>query len=544
MKKLLISNLLVFLFAIFISLPAIFPYFHKGYFPTHDGEWAVVRLADMFREVRDYQFPPRFSGYLNFGYGYPLFNFVYPMPYYLGLVVYFFNFGFVGSIKFLFSSSVILSAFFMFLASKELWKNEFAGVISAILYVYLPFRFVDLYVRGSLGDSLSFVLFAALFYAVIKLINKPSSRLFLVFGSISYAFLITTHNIMAVLFTLFLGIFLTGYMLVQKKKGVVIPILAVIVLGLGLSSFFWIPALLEKNNILLSSIPIADRNLYFTNFSKFILPKIGYGVPTDKNGFSYQLGIPHLIILMLSLFTIIFIFLRKKKDFSKESVKCGLILSLISVFFIFLLFPSSFFLWKLPLLSEINYPWLALAVIGFSVSLSAGFISSQFKKAKYILSLLAILAVIMFSPYAKPQYYVDREEGFYLTNDATTTSSQELMPLWVKKMPIRRAENKIEIIKGGGTISNLFYNSKKINFAIDAKEDTTLRMNTIYYPGWKAFSDGKELNIKYDNDYGIMDINVAEGKHMVEIKFGETLVRIFSDAISVVSVFILLSVLI
>ena len=73
-----------------MSVPLILPYFKSGFFPTHDGEWAVVRLAEMYREIKDFQFPARFSGYLNFEYGYPLFNFAYPMPYYFGLIFIFF----------------------------------------------------------------------------------------------------------------------------------------------------------------------------------------------------------------------------------------------------------------------------------------------------------------------------------------------------------------------------------------------------------------------------------------------------------------------
>src|SRR3989344_4874161 len=140
MKPSFIYYLKILAVVFVISLPIVFPYLKPGYFPTHDGEWAVVRLSDMFRELRDFQIPPRYSGDLNFGYGYPLFNFVYPLPYYLGLVIHFFGLGFVDSIKSLFFLSVPLSAFFMFLASRKVWQNTQAGLISATLYAYFPYR--------------------------------------------------------------------------------------------------------------------------------------------------------------------------------------------------------------------------------------------------------------------------------------------------------------------------------------------------------------------------------------------------------------------
>src|SRR3990167_4895703 len=246
---------LISLFSLLISAPIILPFFHTGYFPTHDGEWAVVRLADMFRMLRDFQIPARYSGELNFGYGYPLFNFAYPFPYYLGIAIHFLGFGFVNTIKIIFAGSVIFSAFFMFLASRNLWKNTWAGIISSILYVYFPYRMVDLYVRGSIGESLSFALFPLLFYLAIKLIEKPSY--FLVLGiAVSLAGLVMTHNIMTVLFLPVWIVFIASKIIFDKKKDAAKSIIISIFLGIGISAFFWIPAIFEKHLILLSQTPI------------------------------------------------------------------------------------------------------------------------------------------------------------------------------------------------------------------------------------------------------------------------------------------------
>src|SRR3989344_346463 len=157
MNKILRNKLFLPIILFLVTIPVLLPYAKSGYFTTHDGEWAVVRLADMYRTVRDLQIPARYSGYLNAGYGYPLFNFAYPIPYYVGLIPLILNAGFVGSIKLLFALSVPLSAFCMFLLSRKLWKNEWAGLVSAIVYVYAPYRMVDLFVRGSIGESLSFI---------------------------------------------------------------------------------------------------------------------------------------------------------------------------------------------------------------------------------------------------------------------------------------------------------------------------------------------------------------------------------------------------
>lgn len=515
------------LFSLLISIPVILPYFHPGYFPSHDGEWAVIRLVDMFRAIRDLQIPARYSGALNFGYGYPLFNFAYPFPYYLGVFIHSLGFNFVDTIKFLFGASVPLSAFFMFLASKTLWKNTWAGVISTIFYVYLPYRFVDLYVRGSLGESIAFVLFPLLFYLAIRLLAKPSSSLLIAGMAICFAILVTTHNIMTVLFLPIFLSFLVSQIIIEKKGEIIKPFFLSLALGLGLSAFFWLPALAEKQNIALSQIPIADRNLYFVKPEQLLLPRWGYGVPTDPNGFSYQLGWPHFCLFLL-VFLLAF----------RGSFYLPKVMSLIVLAMSFLFFSASAFIWEnIPLLSEINYPWTLLAPLGFLVSLLTGFaFRLEIRSAKYLAIFFSLAAFFVFLPYARPEYYFDKADSYYLTNDATTTSSDELMPLWVKVKPNKQPKEKVEMVSGQAKIEIVKNNSRQIIFKTSSTIPCVIWINVIYYPGWQVLIDGILAKFSYQNEKGVIEFPLKEGEHQVLVEFRETPFRLLSDIISLASV--------
>lgn len=529
MRNIVFYYLKVLAIAYLISFPLIFPYLKPGFFPTHDGEWAVVRLSEMYREVKDLQFPPRFSGYLNFEYGYPLFNFAYPFPYYLGLIFVFLKFGFVNSVKILFSLSVIFSAFSMFLLSVSVWKNKWAGFISSVFYIYAPYRIVDLYVRGSLGESLSFVFFPLILLFVKKLHDYPKSYLNIPILGFLYALLIMTHNVMTVLFSIV--IFLIAITaLFYRKIDFLISLVVSLSLSLCISAFFWVPALFEKNLILLSKIPIADRNLNFVKPEQLLISKWGYGVPIDTNGFGYQIGFPQVLIIFLGLALVL---LRKNKE---KPMAIFLIFSIIIISL--LLFSPSSFIWShTPLLSDINYPWIILGIIVFLISLLAGCLTKFGKSFMFLAAVLAVSAVILVLPHAKPENFLDRGDNFYLTNQATTTSSNELMPLWVKKIPDKKADKKVEVSKG--SIQNLFYNSKKINFSLDLSIDEKVKINTIYYPGWVINLDGIKTNINYDNEYGLITLNVNKGKHLVSGDFSETPTRFMGDFISLSSFFVI-----
>lgn len=533
MKKIFSSNAFIFLFAILISLPLILPYFQKGYFPTHDGEWAVVRLTDMYREIRDLQIPARYSGNLNFGYGYPLFNFAYPFPYYLGVFIHFFHVGFVDTIKLLFAISVPLSFFFMFLASKKVWKSTSAGFISAMLYIFLPYRLVDLYVRGSLGESLAFVLFPAMLFTLSFLVDNKKARFGRFFSSLLFAALLMTHNIMA----LYFGIILFVYLFVlffSKKQMVLRETIYSLFFGLGIAAFFWLPSIVEKKDILLAKIPIADRSLYFVAPFDLIFSKWGYGVPTASDGFSYQLGVPLVVILFFVLGVVGYMIWKRQLQTNFSSI-LFVAFVVTALLFIFNMFSSTAFLWYLPLFSDINYPWTLLLPVSFLLSLCAGYLvkkSQMFTIGGICLSLFAVFLVL---PYAHPLEYIDKGDQFYLTNDATTTSSNEYTPLWVKTLPKHRADEKVVLINGKGKISLDTNTSKTIRFTADVASKSIVEINTIYYPGWNITVNGEPSTISYTNNKGTMQIDLPKGTNRVVASFGETPLRLLSDLVSVVS---------
>ncbi len=533
MNKIFLSHLSILAFAILISIPLIIPYLHPGFFQTHDGYWWVIRLADMFRELKDLQFPPRYSEYLNSGYGYPLFNFTYPFPFYIGVLVKLLGFGFVDTIKILFAASVPISAFFMFLASRNVWKNDFAGIISSVLYLYFPYRLVDLFVRGSIGEALAFAIMPAVFLSLSKLVDNPKNYKYKLLGAFSYGVLILTHNIIAVLFTISLFIFFLGNF-IRKKYSIVKSFSFVIVFGFLISAYFWIPAILEKQFVQLSNVPIADRSINFISINDLLFSPWGYdSTRGDSNPFTLQIGWPFLLIIISTLGLILYTYMKRKTK--TDLYYLALTLLIGTLIFSFLVFKQSNFIWQLPILSDVTFPWIVLSQLGLLISLLAGYLA-KFKITKYAAMGILFLVLFLYIPWAKPLRYEDKGDGFYYTNDDTTTTSKELMPLWVKKIPTERPASKVEIVEGNGRIENVFYNSKTVSFDANLEMDTIARINTIYYPGWKVSADGQNKEISYQNEKGVMEIRLPKGRSQVRAIFTETPQRMISNIISLSSI--------
>src|SRR3990170_5624014 len=93
-----------------LTLPAMIPLFHRGYFSMHDDQ-QVVRLYELDRALAAGQFPARWVADLGFGFGYPLFIFYPPLVYYVGEIYHLLlGTSFIDSTKLVFMSAFIAAA--------------------------------------------------------------------------------------------------------------------------------------------------------------------------------------------------------------------------------------------------------------------------------------------------------------------------------------------------------------------------------------------------------------------------------------------------
>ena len=66
---------------LFFSIPAVWALLVPGFYGASD-DLHIAWLQQMDKIIKMGQIPPRFVPDLSFGFGYPLFNFVFPLPFY------------------------------------------------------------------------------------------------------------------------------------------------------------------------------------------------------------------------------------------------------------------------------------------------------------------------------------------------------------------------------------------------------------------------------------------------------------------------------
>lgn len=253
------------LIAVLIAIPAFYQMLRSGIYSMQD--FHLFRLYEYNSCIQRLEIPCRWAQDAGLGYGEPLFNFYGQFSYLVGEVFYLLGNSYINSIKILFILSLVLSSVGMYLLSKEVWKNDLAALLSSIIYLYAPYRAVDVWVRGALPEAFAFIFFPLIILAIEK-------RNLFYFSLISFL-LIITHNLSYIMFLPFILIWMIYRRWWKGFFGFVIS-------GL-LSSFYVLPVLFESKYVNLESTTFGyfDFRAHFITIKQIFLDTSwGYGGST------------------------------------------------------------------------------------------------------------------------------------------------------------------------------------------------------------------------------------------------------------------------
>jgi len=524
MKKIKDNFFLILI--VLISLVYLIPIFQPGFFIGHDNIPQVARIAARIKALTDGQFPPRWAGDLNYGYGHPGFIFFYSLSGYLGSSLYFLGVSLENGYEFLMGATFILAGFFFYLWVSQFLKKEIAFV-SALFYGLASYSFLDVFVRAHLGESLGLIFIPLVLYFIERNLKKPSLHL-TIFGGIAQALFIHSHSILSFMF---IFVFF-GYILFKGfgNKKVLIYSLGMLGIGLLLSAYFWIPALFESKFIN-SKIFLSDwYKDHFLNLSNIIYSKWGFGSNVNEpGGLSAQIGPLHILFTILSVFIIV----KKRKEWS-------VVLFWLSIFVLGVFMSMSFsdFLWsRIHFLQQFQFPWRFTALTSFSASVLTGYTLQMFNSRKLLTVSLVILLVLAI-PMAKVWKNESKGDAYYFKYPGTAAYHNEATTIWVEGDAYKYPKNRIEIIGGEGKILNFKKKSNRHTLTVDSQAGLKILDNTVYFPGWQVFVDGQKTPIEFQdmNHRGLITFSVPTGMHNIDVVFRESAIRLFSNMVSLFSI--------
>lgn len=539
--KSLLSIVIVVIFAVIAG----FSLLHDGLFPTHDGEYHVVRFFLFNESIFDGNFYPRWAAHLNNDFGVPLFNFVYPLPNYIATFLHLFKISFIDSFKISMFAATIIGGVFFYLWSKEFW-GRIGGVVSSIFYTFSPYHFVDIYIRGSVGEVWALGFFPAFLWSYTKF-AKSKQKIFLAFSSIFLALIIFSHNILALMFFIF-SLFYISLLIYKNnnKKYLILNTSYLILLGLGLSAIFWLPAIYEAKYAV--GLQIFNVTSKFPELYQLLIPSWGSGFSGGElqNELSYQIGAANLLAFFLSTIVITLQIKNRSKELSYT------VFFFISFIFVLLLMLNvSTPIWKtVPFMNYFQFPWRLLSIEILLVSFLAGSIFSLNIRRKliglFLATFLIFITFIFGVDYSRPAYYMYRDDNYYMSRsnfiDGTNSIGNVFNTVYLESIPEKEKEKAI-FLKGNGKIALGEAKSNQYVFTIVTIVPSEVQVNLAYFPGWKVYVNNKEQDIKPTQN-GRFTFSVPNGANKVKIIFKNNLIRNFSTLITVASlVFIIVFLL-
>jgi len=508
-KKTMLGVGIVLLFGIFACLPL----FGKGYIPTHDGEYHIIRFIEFFRMVSAGYWFPRWAPTLNSGYGMPIFLFHYPFPNYIGAFFLGIGIDAVYAFKLSLALGYITSGMCSFLWLRRLFGVK-AAITGSIISSFVPYWFVDLYVRGSVGE----VWAIGFMFASIMLLEYRM----LIPYSFAIAGLILSHNILAMLFMPIL----LGYAFFRNKRYTI-----GIFFGILLSSYFWMPALFERKYVV--GLNIVNFQEHFVQLYEFLIPSWGTGFSGavfGVNKMSFQIGIVPLMVIIGSI-----ILAWKEKNPATKRLYWFFVFVLLCA--IALMFSWTSFIWEhMIFLSFVQFPWRFLSIIIPVTAFIGAYVSYRISMRFWSIVLIGASVIFSYS-YTRPHVYEPRDGQYYMSRtnftDGTSSIANTFSTIWTdwKK---GRSDYVLKVINGKvpGGISENSYLKKTLTIWADAGSEVYIPI--LYYPGWKVIIDQKETPIDYVTD-GTIRFAVLQGKHQATVVFTQTFVRKCADMLSVVT---------
>lgn len=497
---------------------------------THDSPVHYARIAAYYKALGHGQILPRWAGDLNYGYGMPLFNFMYPVPYLMTSLWVAFGSGLVLSFKLAMLTSYLLSGVFMFLFAKKLLGDTERAYVMTMLYQFAPFHLIDLLVRGDMAEGFAFAFLPLVLYSMLLVFDEQKGFRSIALLSISAGLLVLSHNAISLVFfgaaTLFMLVFAPTWT-ARLRAGIGLG------LGLGISAFYWMPALVERK---FTYGDLFMKDMYashFAPFLNFLIPNVTNSAALQTGGIAVSFGLMQGISLVLA----IRLLLTKKIRTLSPYLVYGLVLTAVAFF---VMQPVSAFFWtSIPILRMFQFPWRLLALTTFSLSLIGGLTLITQKTPRLITVLICALTMLSVSVYFRPPLGFDRvNESEYWNYPLNTTYFGETDVIWSAGPAGSYPTERFEVIGGNGTISRGVKGDTVHTFTVIAQNDVQVVDRTQYFPGWRAYVDGIKVPIEFQdqNWRGLITFKVPKGTHEIRVVWGSTPIRTIGTLLTVVSV--------
>lgn len=546
---------------------AAWPLLTRASLPTFtDAEMHVYRTYEIISAWQAGVLYPRWAPDLFYAYGYPVFHYYAPLSYYLGA-----GYGLlfdgataaaVAGVKFVLVASAYLGALGMYAFARDRWGG-LAGLVSAAAYAFAPYMvYIDPHARGDAPETLAIALAPWLLWAFARLRRTASPGDVVIAGAFLAA-LIVSHNLMALVFFglllawlawdvvfghMFFGAWVIGARpsSAAARKQVIGALAAAVGLGLGLSAFMWLPAVLERNAVQFRNVASGtyfDFRRYFIDVGELFAPAQIFDLGATQMRFHYSVGIAQAALAALGVLTVFRPRLRRLSVLFFSFAGMGLL---------YLMLPASRAVWEaIRPMAFFQFPTRflgpAAVVLGVLAGAALGWAdvlpwhwSRPAMAATAVAACLSAALPLLYPPDwpdfgpVAAQRILDTELN---GRGIGTTSANDFLPVAAVVVPGPQASLLASYASGlvdklnhatlpaGTTAEVVEHGPQHDRFRVSGGAEFVLRVFTFYFPGWTAYVDGQRTGIMPSEPEGWITLWVPPGTRDVLVRLEDTPVR-------------------
>ncbi len=540
-------------------------------FGTHDLHIHLKWLQFFSQQLSEGSLYPRWLGGLNFGYGSPTFVFYPPAVMYLGSAIKALGLNAERAMAILILLATFVAGFGFYLFGRSRWRCV-PAVCGAIAYMSAPYMIYNVYHRGAIAEVLatSLLPFGLLFTDQLMRQGKRWLALTLCFAALSL-----THLPSLLLYVIAWAIYVISNIVIQRlsfKR--MFHLMAAPIMGFGLSSFYLIPAVLEKKLVNLDYMRRVSGG-----FAANFLPLVG----APQEGLSghlismFRYGVASTVVCM-TIATVLGMWFSRS---AKGALIQRALLWLVSLAIVgFLMTFAAHSLWAAsPTLQMVQFPWrlmglFALIYAGsFGLAVESLWYFWTWKKPAYGW-LAAGLLLCLLAWNIKYSYVLStRYHGFYVPGDIAAARAEhswqatsydrvslilsdpfsnqlgdvaEYLPLLpnseVVARPLR-AQPPVTVAKGQVVVTLDQWKGDYRQLSVAVRQPSELHVRTYNYPAWHAYINGKGTPIQTTSG-GLIGLTLEPGDYSIELRYQATAAMKLGGAFSLLSLLVVTYVLV
>ncbi|WP_420629318.1 hypothetical protein [Candidatus Leptofilum sp.] len=565
-----------FLFLItLLAVPILQPLFTRQIscgFDTMFHLWRAVQAGALLDEGILFS---RWAPQMAHGYGYPLFMFQSPFSAQMTAVFHQIGLSWPVALNLAYGLGILASGWTMWGLVRTFWGN-WGGLVAAVAYLYAPFHAYVAFYRASLSETVAWSLPPLVLWGLYRW-QQEQNGWGLGTAVFSFILLVYTHDVTAYAFLpLFVGWIGLWWLRDGRSRATLGRGVVGLLLGMGGSAFFWLPATMERSAIQFERANSAWPFLYFNNFLPLeqLLALSRNADPSLLNDWP-----PRGLGILLLLVALVGAGLAWQRAKASRWLVGFLLVGLAG--YVFLTVQASEFLWTaVPQLAAFQFPWRFLAPASFLAAFLCGGLNdgiaycvlrttrsvrnTQYAirqnppKSQPLSILLPIVAITLLSVGHWGWLYPDvcdmpddlSVEGMVAWEQATqtlgSTASGELLPRAVEIVPdptnppAWQARLDETILSPEATILATNHQPLTTKIELETAVPFTTTLRIFNFPGWQVTVNDEPVPITPSDPEGWITVPVPNGHATIQATFRETPLRLAADGIALFSLVLVL----